>query len=214
MISIGILIFTTITLCAVNHEELSLFGYKPYIVLSDSMKATDFAAGDLVISKKVDPTTLQVGDIITFQSTNPESYGNVVTHKIRRVIKSETEGPSFITYGTTTDTDDRQPVTASRVLGKYQFRFKNLGKVAEFLKSVPGYILCIFLPFFALIVLQGLDTVRKFQAYKRVEIDEMREEREQLQRERLEAKKMMEELLQLQQELLAKQSEDVSRVEQ
>ena len=39
----------------IRPPDRSLFGYKAFIVLSDSMKATDFDAGDLVLVKEVDP---------------------------------------------------------------------------------------------------------------------------------------------------------------
>ncbi len=37
-----------------DRADRSLFGYKAFIVLSDSMSATDFSAGDLVLSKAND----------------------------------------------------------------------------------------------------------------------------------------------------------------
>lgn len=67
------------------------------------MSATDFDAGDLVLVKEVDPATLQAGDIIAYQSTNTENYGEVVTHKIRELTTDANGNPGFITYGTTTN---------------------------------------------------------------------------------------------------------------
>ena len=67
----------------------------------------DIKAGDLVLTRDVDPATLQPGDIIAFTSTNDENYGQTVTHKIRSLTTTADGEPGFITYGTTTDTDDR-----------------------------------------------------------------------------------------------------------
>ena len=47
-----------------DRNDRALFGYKMYIVRSDSMSATDFKAGDLILVRSVDPATLQEGDII------------------------------------------------------------------------------------------------------------------------------------------------------
>ena len=41
----------------------SVFGYKPFIVLSGSME-TEIHKGDLIITKIVDPETLKVNDVI------------------------------------------------------------------------------------------------------------------------------------------------------
>lgn len=201
MASVGMLIFTIVSLNTVNNIDRNLFGYKGFVVLSNSMSATDFSAGDLVISKQVDPATLKAGDIISFQSTNHESYGKVVTHKIREVKTDSKGNLSFVTYGTTTDTNDKSTVAFNRVLGKYEFRLVGVGSFIQFLKTVPGYILSIFLPFFILILLQGIGIVRKFRAYKQEQLAKMQAEREQLQAERAESARMMEELRRLEQEL-------------
>lgn len=201
LLSVGILIFTIVSLSTVNHIDRNLFGYKSFVVLSNSMSATDFSAGDLVITKQVDPADLKAGDIISFQSTNKESYGEVVTHKIREVRTDNTGNPLFVTYGTTTNTDDKSKVAFDRVLGKYEFRIVGIGSLLQFLKTVPGYILCIFIPFFVLILIQVIETVRKFRAYKKKQLAIMRIEWEHLQAEKAESMKMIEELKRLKQEV-------------
>ena len=145
-LAVCMMIFTVVSI-SFDRADRSLFGFHAFIVRSDSMSATDFNAGDLVLVKEVDPATLQAGDIISYQSTNEENYGEIVTHKIRKLTK-DAEGIGFVTYGTTTDTDDENIVTYSFVLGKYQTRLPGVGSFFAFLKTVPGYIVCIFLPFF------------------------------------------------------------------
>ncbi len=201
LMSVGILIFTIISLSTVNHIDRNLFGYKSFVVLSNSMSATDFSAGDLVITKQVDPANLRAGDIISFQSTNKESYGEVVTHKIREVQTDNTGNPLFVTYGTTTNTNDKSKVAFDRVLGKYEFRIVGVGNLLQFLKTVPGYILCIFIPFSVLILIQAIETVRKFRRYKKKQLAMMKIEWEHLQAEKAESMKMIEELKRLKQEV-------------
>ena len=202
------MLFTIITMSTVNRHDRSFFGYQIFIVLSNSMKATDFEAGDLVVAKKVDPRTLEVGDIITFQSANPDIYGSVITHKIREIREDNLGYPVFVTYGTTTNIDDLTTVSVARLLGKYQFRIPGVGKFIHFLKTVPGYILCIFLPFFILIVLQGIEAVRIFRAYRKEQLEELESEREKLQQKHEETMKLMEEIKLLREELVAKKSEE------
>ena len=66
--AVGMMIFTVVSVTTLDRSERSILGYKAFIVLSDSMKATDFDAGDVVLVKPVDPATLQPGDIIAFTS--------------------------------------------------------------------------------------------------------------------------------------------------
>jgi signal peptidase I len=122
VLSICTMIFTVISVLTFNRSDRQLFGYRAFIVLSDSMSATDFKAGDLVLTRDVDPATLQPGDIIAFTSTNDENYGQTVTHKIRSLTTTADGEPGFITYGTTTGTDDTAVVTYMDVLGKYAGR--------------------------------------------------------------------------------------------
>ena len=100
------MIFTVVSVNTFDRADRNIFGYKAFIVLSDSMKATDFDAGDLVLVKEVDPATLKEGDIIAYTSQNSSNFGETVTHKSRTLTTDDSGAPGFITYGTTTDTDN------------------------------------------------------------------------------------------------------------
>ena len=59
VIAVCVMVFTIVSVNTFNRNDRNIFGYRCYIVLSDSMAATDFDAGDLVLVKSVDPSTLQ-----------------------------------------------------------------------------------------------------------------------------------------------------------
>lgn len=212
VLAVSMMIFTIISVATFDRTDRDLFGYKAFIVLSDSMSATDFDAGDLALVKDVDPETLKAGDIIAYQSTNKENYGETVTHKIRKLTTDADGNPGFITYGTTTDTDDENIVTYPFVLGKYQGHIPNVGNFFQFMKTTPGYIVCIFLPFLILIIMQGYNSIKLFRRYKQEQMAEIKHEQEKqqeamaaerkrLEEERLESQKMMAELLKIREEL-------------
>ena len=205
ILAVGMMIFTIISVTTFNRNERHLFGYRAYVVTSDSMSKTDFDAGDLILVKNVDPATLKEGDIITYMSQNPESFGETITHKIRSITKDANGNPGFITYGTTTDTDDATIVTYPYVLGRYEKAIPNVGTFFTFLKTTQGYFVCIFIPFMLLILYQGLNCIRLFRRYKREQLQEMEAERAKIQTERAESAKMMEELLALKEELARQQ---------
>lgn len=195
------MVFTVVSVNTFDRSDRNLFGYKAFIVLSDSMKATDFDAGDLVLVKEVDPSTLKEGDIISYTSQNTSNFGETVTHKIRMITTDQNGQPGFITYGTTTNTDDETVVTYDYVLGKYQTRLKGVGSFFQFLKTTPGYICCIFVPFALLILVQGINCIRLFKRYKMEQYKEIEDERTKLEQERAESQKMMSELLELKKQL-------------
>ena len=192
--SVGIMLFTFISVATLNQNSRSIFGYKAFIVLSDSMKATDFEAGDVVVVKEVNPATLKEGDIITFISKNSASYGETVTHKIRRLTTTAEGEPGFVTYGTTTDTDDLTVVDYYNVEGKYQFRLPKVGKFFSFLKTVPGYICCILIPFLLFIAMQAVNTVKAFRNYKKEQADAIQAEKDELAAEKKRTEAMQAEI--------------------
>lgn len=199
--SVGMMAFTIISVTTFDRADRSVFGYSAFIVLSDSMKATDFDAGDLVIIKQTDPSTLKEGDIISFQSPDEANYGEIVTHKIREVTTDEDGNPGFVTYGTTTDSNDQGIVTYNLVIGKYKGHIPNVGTFFQFLKTVPGYFICIFTPFFILILVQARNSIKLFRKYKKEQVEEIQKEKKELEEERLKSQEMMAQLMRMQQQM-------------
>ena len=210
VIAAGMMLFTIVSVSTFDRAERSLFGYKAFIVLSDSMSKTDFNAGDLVLVKEVDPSTLQEGDIISYTSQNSSNYGEVVTHKIRKLTTDANGEPGFITYGTTTDTDDETIVTYEYVIGKYSKSIPKVGTFFQFLKSTPGYIVCILIPCLILILLEGIRCIRLFRKYKSEQQAELQAERDKIEADRAEAQRMMQELLQMKAQMAANSGDAAS----
>lgn len=214
--TIFMMIFTIVTVTTVNRNDRSIFGVKFYIVQSDSMSKSElnadldvhFNAGDIIIVKNVeDHRRLQEGDIITFMSTNSVSYGETVTHMIREV-KKDAKGAitGYVTYGTNTGVNDEALVEPYYVLGKYSGKLPGVGNFFAFVKSTPGYIICILIPFLLLILYNGVNVIRLFREYKREQMDAMQAERDKIDAERAENKRMMQELLALKAQLEQKSS--------
>ncbi len=71
LFAIFIMVFTIISVNTVGKDQ-GMFGYKPYIVLSDSMNGV-FEVGDIAVSKETDADNLKKGDIISFKSIDPNN---------------------------------------------------------------------------------------------------------------------------------------------
>jgi signal peptidase len=198
------MLFTIFSVNTFDKTDRDIFGVKFFIVQTDSMSDT-FRAGDIVIVNEVDPTTLVEGDIITFISQNEESFNETITHKIRSLTKDEHGDPAFVTYGTTTDSDDEKVVTYPYILGKYSFHLPKLGHFFQFLKTTPGYIICILVPFILLIIYNGVVAIGAFRRFKKEEMQELDEEKKKLEEERRQSLEMMAELQKLKEQLAAQQ---------
>lgn len=101
--AVVMMIFTLVSVNTFDKNDRNLFGYKFFVVKTDSMAKTDFDAGDVILTKELNPSKLQVGDVITFVSQNDDSYGEIITHKILEiVIEPDADGnpaKKFRTYG-------------------------------------------------------------------------------------------------------------------
>lgn len=201
LFAVAMMIFTLFSVTTLNRNDRSLFGYKLYIVNSDSMAATDFSAGALIFVKEVDPAKLKEGDIITFMSQDTNSFGETITHKIRKLTTDEDGNRGFVTYGTTTNTDDETIVTYPYVLGQYKSHIAGLGTFFNFLKSTTGYFVCIFTPFILLTVYEAIKFFKLLRKYKSEQAEELQAERDKIEAERAENARMLEELRALKSQL-------------
>ena len=208
--TVFMMIFTLFTVTTVDKNERSIFGFKFYIVQTDSMSPSEknkhldvhFNAGDIVIVRKVkDPTTLKAGDVISFMSANSVSYGETVTHMIREVVTENGKLVGFVTFGTNTDTNDEAMVEPPYILGQYTAKLPGVGNFFAFVKSTPGYIICILVPFLLLILYNGINVIRLFRRYKKEQNEIMEAEKAEIAAERKQNEDMMKELLALKAQL-------------
>ena len=142
----------------------SIFGYKPLIVMSDSMYP-QIKTNDLIFSKVVEPSTLKVGDVITFR----EEGGGVVTHKILAIlddngtpyfqtggINNYQRNPDGTPYlnesGNRVIVPDTEPVYYDQVEGLYVSRMAGFGGFIYWMQSTWGLIVCIGIPLIAFVV--------------------------------------------------------------
>lgn len=209
--TVFMMVFTVVSVTTVDRNDRSIFGIKFYIVQTDSMSLSDknadldvhFNAGDIVVIKNAkNPAALKAGDVISFMSTNTVSYGETVTHMIREV-KTDEDGRvlGYVTYGTNTGVDDEALVEPEYVLGVYAAKLPGVGNFFAFVKSTPGYIVCILVPFLLLILYNGINVIRLFRQYRREQMEAMQAERDKIDEERAENQRMMAELLALKAQL-------------
>jgi signal peptidase len=223
-----VMVFTIVSTSTFNKDGKEIFGVSMRIVLSDSMKKTDFAAGDLIFIQKVDPNTLKEGDIICF-TTVKDGKEEVITHKILRKttvkeqIKNPDTGvyedyyyPAFKTYGTTSGKEDAEPVLYGAIKGKYVGKIPYAGYVFQFLKTPAGYVCIVLVPFALVIGYMLFTLISNIVQYRRENVSVYRsekqglvEERKNLQQEREENLRMLEEMRRLKEELAALKTADV-----
>lgn len=105
-------------------------GYSAFTVLSSSMER-EIPKGSLIITKHVDPNTLEIGDDITYM----RDATSTVTHRIVGIIEdyNETGQRAFRTQGVMNAEPDSTPVVAVNVVGKVIFHSLILGQIVDFI---------------------------------------------------------------------------------
>ena len=126
-----------------------------------------FNGGDLIFIRVVQPDEVKVGDVISF--FDPASSNSAVTsHRVIEIINEE-EGIFFRTKGDHNNDEDTLPVPAEKLVGKYTgFRIAGAGRVAMFMQTTWGLIVCVVLP---IVLLVAWDTIRRIRYQKKHEAD-------------------------------------------
>ena len=136
---------TLIVKSFVNKDEVPDFGgLFPMIVLTDSMYP-QIKSGDLIFCRTYDADKIEVGDVISF--FDPSGNGSsVVTHEVIEIV-GEGSAVSFRTKGINNNTEDKVLVPTANLVGKYTgFRIPAAGRVALFMQTTYGLILCVLVP--------------------------------------------------------------------
>ena len=167
----------------------SVGGYSPLIVLTDSMYP-DIKSGDLIFVKTLDAKDVKVGDVIAF--FDPDGSGtSVLTHRVTEITKNDKGEDAWRTKGDANNTYDPTPAPFDNLVGIYKGKINGAGRVAMFLQSTPGLIVCIAIP---LVLLVAFELIRrkKYEKAKNKDTEALLEELEALKAKQAAAEKSKE----------------------
>ena len=124
-------------------------GYQLLRVLTYSMSPA-IEENSLIIIREVPQEEIQVGDIITFVSEDPDLMGFYNTHRVNSIqIDEETGEKSYITKGDKNTYIDIYPVSYDQVAGKYCYSVpfgQIIGQAIAALTDQRVYFVFIMLP--------------------------------------------------------------------
>lgn len=69
-----------------SNNEISLFSYRMFTVVSGSMEP-EYNIGDVLISKETKPSDIKVGDDVSYLGNSGTFNGKVVTHRVIKIEK-------------------------------------------------------------------------------------------------------------------------------
>ena len=147
-----------------NYEpKLSL-----YTIVSGSMEP-NIRVYDVVLDSSVsDPSSIKVGDVITFKSTASISKDLTVTHRVVD-IKLVNGKYEYVTKGDWNPAIDSDTAKFENVIGKVILRFPQLGRVQFFLSTRMGWFLVVLLPAMGVIVYDIIKLIKLLATKKTAE---------------------------------------------
>lgn len=173
LVSLSLLFISVFIQIKVSPNKIpSIFGYKPFIVLSGSME-TELYKRDLAIVKTVDKNTLIKQDTIAFR----DNKNYVVTHRIVDIIQKKGK-KEFITKGDNNNGNDSGTVSLDNIEGKYIFKTSGLGNVLlELKKPLTLFVILGIIAVFGIIwIILGNN---RLSSSERKELESLRKEKQQ-----------------------------------
>jgi len=138
---VSMLLLCLLMLAGFSVHLLPHLGWRVDGLRSGSMEP-QLMAGDLVVTRPVEPEAVNVGGIITFHYRG--SAESLVSH---RVIGVQGNSPlSFRTKGDASETTDPFITPARDLVGLVSFHFPLLGYAVLFLKTATGLLVSLVIP--------------------------------------------------------------------
>ena len=182
ILSVAIILCSIIILLTVvmtkKGEAPNILGYSLFRVMTGSMEPT-IPTDSLIVVKRVGPSELQEGDVISFYSRDPSLRGEVNTHRITGI--AENAGKKlFSTKGDANNVEDRYATQEEDLIGKVVYSSRIMGKIVRLLSNPLIFVPLIILP---LVILLGQSLWESVSLAKKL----AREEEEAAVREAVEA---------------------------
>ena len=119
-------------------QNIEVFGYKFYVVLTGSMQPS-ICPNDVVVIKKQKINNIKKDDVITFSKSGSAT---TVTHRVVDVISKEGE-VFYKTKGDNNNAEDDELVLAENVEGKCVFKISKVGVILTSGLTGTSYILIV-----------------------------------------------------------------------
>jgi signal peptidase len=148
-VSIILIMIAALILSSGKDGKYGLLGYSGFTVLSRSMQS-EIPKDSLIITKKVAPESVELGDTLTFTRIDNET----VTHKVIDIIENYegTGARGFKTKGVDNAGPDREIVYAANVIGIVKLSIPAVGRILAYISENMG-LLFVFIGAIAVIAI-------------------------------------------------------------
>lgn len=157
LIVVVIFVFTS----RISGKSPGIFGYHIFRVSTASMEPV-LMVGDVILDKEVEPSQINIGDIISYYGKKGDYNGKIITHKVVNKNQDANGTYHFITKGITEGAIEDPEIFDTQIVGKFQSKIPVLNWFYSFFTSSYGLIVMVIL----IVGLFGYELISLIFSYK------------------------------------------------
>ena len=131
-----LMILFVIVVQKATNNNLSIGGFRMFVIISESMKG-EYDIGDVLLSKKVSEDEINVGDNVTYLGKKSSLKDKIITHKV--VGKEEVNGKTYFTTKGLANVAEDPEIEYSQIYGKVVYKFVFLTFLAKLMNNQLSY---------------------------------------------------------------------------
>lgn len=151
LLALVILILAVVILQRVSKNNASIGGIRIFNIVTESM-FPEYQIGDVLISKKIEPSKIKVGDDLVYLGTEQGFAGRVVTHRVVDIEESDGKY-RFHTKGLANEVED-PVVQENQIYGIVIYKTYILSFITKIINNIYGFYFLIFIPLTILIIVK------------------------------------------------------------
>jgi signal peptidase len=151
-----------------SDNKISFFNYRMFTVISGSMKPK-YDIGDVLISKKVAPSEIRVGDTISYEGEVGDFINKVITHQVVSIEKDSTGKYLFHAKGLANLVED-PVISENQLYGIVIYKSTILSTIYRIVGTDLGFCLFIIVPLAYIIGAEILSTLLDKEEKRREKI--------------------------------------------
>ena len=156
LLALVILILAVVILQRVSKNNASIGGIRIFNIVTESM-FPEYQIGDVLISKKIEPSKIKVGDDLVYLGTEQGFAGRVVTHRVVDIEESDGKY-RFHTKGLANEVED-PVVQENQIYGIVIYKTYILSFITKIINNIYGFYFIVFIPFAVMIFLEVIDII-------------------------------------------------------
>lgn len=142
----------------ISNNEVTLFGYSIFTVVSESM-VPEYNVGDMIVARRVDEESIEVDDDVVYLGEKGILTDKIVTHRVVK-IEEENNEKIFHTKGIANATKD-PAIDYDQIYGVVLCKSVLLSTLSHMINNKVIFFFLLFIPFVIMVFFEILSIVKE-----------------------------------------------------